>query len=166
MTHREHPSRVVRLVEGELVAYPLAIEEDCTLWFALDDAPGEWEGILGKRQSQDTAEVVGVPVFIYDVGLGDLARTMKSAEGADVVTEILADGGNYTFRASFDSEASPGEQWKTLMSDLEAFGCWFDTWSETLVAISADPDHAQAVDDYLAIRQARGELIYETGRTR
>jgi Domain of unknown function (DUF4265) len=166
MIHREHPSRVVRLVDGQLVGYPLAAEEDCTLWFALPDKPGEWEGILGKRQSEDTAEVVGVPVFIYDVGLGDVVRTVKSAEGADVVTEIVADGGTYTFRAFFESESFPSEHWKVLMSDLETFGCWFDTWSETVVAISADLVNSQAVADYLATRENRGELRYETGRSR
>ena len=166
MTHREHPSRVVRLVEGQLVGYPFAAEEDCTLWFALPDEPGEWEGILGKRRSDDMAEVVGVPVFIYDVGLGDVVRTVKSAEGADVVTEIVVDGGNYTFRAFFASESFEGEHWKPLMNDLETLGCWFDTWSETLVAISADVVNSQAVADYLATRENRGELKYETGRSR
>src|SRR4051794_36851675 len=56
VTSREHPSKVVRLTNGELVGYPPACEEDCTLWIALDDAPDEWEGVLGKRLSSDTAE--------------------------------------------------------------------------------------------------------------
>jgi hypothetical protein len=166
MVFREHPSRVVRMVDGQLVAYPSATDEDCTLWFALDDKPGEWEGILGKRRSEDTAEVVGVPVFIYDVGLGDVVRTIKSDEGADVVTEIVAGGGNYTFRAFFERASFAGEHWKRLMSDLERFGCWFDTWSETVVAISADAVNSRAVADYLADRENRGELRYETGRSR
>jgi hypothetical protein len=50
------------------------------------------------------------------------------------------------------------------MTDLEALGCWFDTWDEELVAISAAPEHAQEVADYLSMRQERNELQYETGR--
>jgi hypothetical protein len=152
------------LVEGQLVGYPPVADEDCTLWFALPDAPDEWEGILGSRRSDDTAEVVGVPVFVYDVNLGDVVRTVSSAEGATVVSEVVVDGGNYTFRVIFDREASPGEHWKRLMKDLEPFGCWFDTWSEILVAVSVDAAKAQAVADYLATRENQGELKYETGR--
>lgn len=152
VTRREHPSRVVRLAAGQLVGYPPSAEEDCTLWFALTDAPDEWEGVLGKRQSDDTAEVVGIPVFVYDVNLGDVVRTVASADGAAVVSELVADAGNYTFRVFFEDEAASGEQWKPLMIDLEKFGCWFDTFSENLIAVSVDAENSQAVADYLAAR--------------
>jgi len=57
LTYREHPSKVVRLAEGQLVAYPPAEQEDCTLWVALQDASDEWEGVLGKRLPDDRAEL-------------------------------------------------------------------------------------------------------------
>jgi hypothetical protein len=163
---REHPSKVVRLVGGELVVYPLSAEEDCTLWFALADGPDEWEGVLGKRQSADTAELVGIPVFAYDVNLGDVVRTVTSAEGAAVVAEVAVDAGNYTFRAFFQDDSAPGEHWKRVMTDLEQFGCWFDTFSENLIAISVDAPNSQAVADYLAARETMTDLKYETGRTK
>lgn len=166
VTRREHPSKVVRLAAGQLVGYPPSAEEDCTLWFALTDAPDEWEGVLGKRQLHDTAEVVGVPVFAYDVNLGDVVRTVTSAEGAAVVTAVVTAAGSYTFRVFFEDEAAPGEHWKPLMLDLERFGCWFDTFSENLIAISVDAENSQAVADYLSAREASGELKYETGRSR
>ena len=165
MTYREHPSKVVRLAEGQLVGYPPAEEEDCTLWVALADAPDEWEGILGKRHSSDTAELVGIPVFAYDLHLGDLVSVVPSDEGGPVVSGIVADRGNFTFRVWFEREPHAAEHWRRLMEDLEPFGCWFDTWSETLVAISAAPPNSHAVADYLAGREANGEFRYETGRT-
>jgi phosphatidylserine decarboxylase len=51
------------------------------------------------------------------------------------------------------------------MEDLEPFGCWFDTWSETLVAISVGATNARSVADYLKIKESAAELKYETGRT-
>lgn len=164
--HREHPSRVVRLQRGQLVGYPPAEAEDCTTWFALDDNPDEWEGILGRRLDDHSAEVVGIPVFAYDVNLADRVTIVKSAEGADVSSGILLDAGNLTFRAYFETASEPGENWRPLMTDLESLGCWFDTWDENLVAVSAAPEHAQEVANYLSMRQGRNELQYETGRLR
>lgn len=151
---------------GRLVAYPPAEVEDCTVWFALDDGPNEWEGILGRRIDEHTAEIVGIPVFAYDVNLADQVTVTKSAEGADVAADVLVDAGNFTFRAYFDSVSEPGEHWRPLMNDLEPFDCWFDTWDERLVAISATPAQAQSVADYLAARERAGALRYETGRLR
>ena len=166
MTYREHPSKVVRLVNGQLVSYPPADEEECTLWVALPDAADEWEGVLGKQLSDDSAELVGIPVFAHDLNLGDIARVVPSAEGTAVVSGIVSASGSYTFRALFEQESHAGEHWQRLMADLELFGCWFDAWSQTLVAISAEAMNALAVADYLAAREAAGELKYETGRSR
>jgi hypothetical protein len=89
---------------------------------------------------------------------------LPSAEGALVATERLTESGNFTFRAWFDEQAQPGTHWRRLMMDLEPFGCWFDTWSERLIAISATAGEAQAVADYLDSRESASELKYETGR--
>jgi hypothetical protein len=51
------------------------------------------------------------------------------------------------------------------MEELEPFSCWFDTWSETLIAISADERNSPAVANYLNARQAGAELTYETSRS-
>lgn len=152
------------MVEDELVGYPSARDQDCTVWVSLDDGDDEWEGLLGVRRSPDKAEIVAIPIFAYGLNLGDLVSVTRSAEGADVVTGLTADGGNFTFRAIFDQESAPGEHWRRLMSDLQPHGCWFDTWSESLIAISADGQRCNAVADYLAAREDAGELHYETGR--
>src|SRR3954451_19671466 len=83
------------------------------------------------------------------VSRAPFTRGKTTPEGADVASRVLLDRGNFTFRAFFESGSEPGEHWRPLMSDLEAFGCWFDTWNERLVAISTAPEHAQAVADYL-----------------
>jgi hypothetical protein len=62
MAYREHPSKVVRLSEGKPVGYPPTAEGDCALWVSLPDQPDEWEGLLGKRVSEDAVEVLGIPV--------------------------------------------------------------------------------------------------------
>jgi len=122
--------------------------------------------VLGRLASDDSAEFVGIPAFAYDLNLGDVVRPVLSAEGAAVVSEVVARSGNYTFRALFEHESRAGEHSKRLMADPEPLGCWFDVWSETLVAISAAEADAQEVADYLASRETTDELQYETGRTR
>jgi hypothetical protein len=104
-------------------------------------------------------------VFAYDLNLGDVVRVVRSAEGAPVISELITRSSNSTFRALFERESHVGEHWKRLMGDLEPFGCWFDTWSETLVAISVDATNARSVADYLKIKESAAELKYETGRT-
>jgi hypothetical protein len=131
----------------------------------LKDEPDEWEGILGKWLSERDAEVVGTPVFAYDLNLGDVVRVIRSAEGAPVISELITGSCNSTFRALFERESHVGEHWKRLMEDLEPFGCWFDTWSETLVAISVAATNARSVADYLKIKESAAELKYEAGRT-
>lgn len=165
MVYREHPSKTVRLVAGELILHPRAAEADCTLWVGLKDGPDEWEGILGKWVSERDAEVVGIPVFAYDLNLGDVVRVIRSAERAPVISELITRSSNSTFRALFERESHVGEHRKRLMEDLEPFGCWFDTWSETLVAISVAATNARSVADYLKIKESSAELKYETDRT-
>ena len=55
--------------------------------------------------------------------------------------------------------------WVALQRDLETQGCWFDVYSPQLVAVSAEPEVAQAVADFLADEQRAGRGVYETGRS-
>jgi hypothetical protein len=131
VTYHEHPSKVVRLdAAGVLVDYAPAQEEDCTVWFAIPDSPDDWEGVLGRRAETDRVEIVGVPIFVYDLSLGDEVQVMKSEEGADVARRVVRASGNVTFRAAFEESARPDHHWRSLMADLSPQECWFDTWSE------------------------------------
>lgn len=163
----EHPSKASRLQAGTYVVHPEAMVEDSTVWIPLGmeaDGVQRWEGLLGIRLAADTVRVCAVPVFAYDINLGDEVHVMASGEGALVATRKSLDAGNYTFRVYFENGLKDDSLWRGLLCDLEAMNCWFDVYSQSLVAISAPPAHAQAVADYLYERQIRGGLHYETGR--
>lgn len=165
--HDEHPSKTAAWRDGEFVVLPDAESEDCTIWVAVEEHSGgtvKWEGLLARRLGHDRARVCAVPFWVYDLNLGDEVTIMESAEGAPVVTGIAVDAGNYTFRAYADEPSDDG-WWRRLMVDLEPFKCWFDVRTPGLVAVSAPPDHAQAVANYLHGRQQQGELHFETGRS-
>ena len=163
----EHPSKAAAWRYGGFVVLPDAEAEDCTIWFRLEpdaDSDMRWEGLLGRRLSDDRARVCAVPFWVYDLNLGDEVRIVTSAEGALIATESIHDSGNYTFRVSFNTDGEDDLSWRELQQALEPFDCWFDVRSPRFTAISCPPSHAQAVADYLASRERDGELHYETGR--
>jgi hypothetical protein len=167
--HREHPHKASSWRDGKLVVHPDAAAEDCTVWFASAPDEGgeiEWEGLLARRLAEDRARICAVPIWAYDVNLGDEVKVIESGDGAPVAENVVLDAGNFTFRVVFEPATSDDDtRWHDLMIGLEQYDCWFDMASRRLLAISAPPHHAQAVADYLALRQARGDLQYETGRS-
>ena len=103
----EHPSKAAARRYGGFVVLPDAEAEDCTIWFRLEpdaDSDMRWEGLLGRRLSDDRARVCAVPFWVYDLNLGDEVRIVTSAEGALIATESIHDSGNYTFRVSFNTD--------------------------------------------------------------
>ena len=164
MEYREHPSLVGSFRNGEFVAFPPAQDADVTVWAGWDeDGEPFWEGLLATRLSPTSARLCAIPVFAYDLNLDDEVELMSSAEGPLVVAGVLQDAGNFTFRVWLGEHAPPGGA-KQLMKDLERFDCWFDVYSERLLAISCGPDEAQHLADHLKIREDRGDFRYETGR--
>jgi hypothetical protein len=164
----EHPSKASAWREGRLVVLSDAELEDCTVWVGADaDSSNsiKWEGLLACRLSVARARICAVPFWAYDLHLGDEVALMDSAEGAPVVTGVVADGGNYTFRVRFEDAADDDMRWHELMVDLEPFDCWFDVRSPAFLAVSAPPAHAQAVAHYFDAREQSGVLIFETGRS-
>jgi hypothetical protein len=164
----EHPSKASAWRDGRFVVLPDAELEDCTVWVGAEaDSTGsvKWEGLLARRLSAERARICAVPFWVYDLNLGDEVAVMDSAEGAPVVTGVVVDGGNYTFRVRFEHAADDDARWRALMVELEPFDCWFDVRSPGLLALSAPPAHAQAVADYLDCREWRGDLLFETGRS-
>jgi hypothetical protein len=164
---REHPSKVAAWRDGRFVVHPDAAAADCTIWFGIEpDEPGQvqWEGLLGLRLGEDRARVCAVPFWLYNLNLGDETRTIASQEGALVVTEVIRESGNYTFRAFLSIEDDDDISWRELQKALEPHDCWFDVSSRRFMAISCPSSHAQEVADYLLAREQRGDLQYETGR--
>jgi hypothetical protein len=132
-----------------------------------DDGQPRWEGLLARRLAADRVRVCAVPVFAYDVNLGDEIRVIESEEGALVAAERLRDAGSVTFRVWLPEHDGSGDdqRWRTLLRELGRYGCWLDVYSPRLIAISAGPDVAGPVADDLVARERRGDLVYETGRT-
>jgi len=165
----EHPSRTGRWRDGAFELLPEAETATDTVWISLPPDPdGEsvWEGLLASTPQPDLAVIAAVPVFAYDLNLGDEVEVVASAEGPLVAVRPLHDAGRFTFRVLFPEAHDPEDRsWIALQQDLEPFGCWFDVYSHQLVAVSAEPEVAQAVADFLADEQRAGRWVYETGRS-
>ncbi|MCW2742235.1 MAG: hypothetical protein JWR45_2657 [Blastococcus sp.] len=165
----EHPSKAARWRNGSLEVHPDAAAATQTVWVAVDpaeDGDVVWEGLLARSPAEGRAVIAAVPVFAYDLNLGDQVEVVTSAEGPLVAVRPLQDAGRYTFRVWFPDwpDLEQDERWKGLQVELEPFGCWFDVYSPRLVAVSADPDEARAVTDVLDAGERAGRFIYETGR--
>ncbi|HLM06713.1 MAG TPA: DUF4265 domain-containing protein [Blastococcus sp.] len=165
----EHPSKVARWRDDGFEVLPDAAEATETVWTALPpDGDGDpvWEGLLAVRTAPDRAVIAAVPVFAYDLNLGDEVEVAASPEGRLVVVRPVWDAGRFTFRVLFPHADDPGDRsWVTLQQDLEPYACWFDVYSPQLVAVSAEPDVAQYVADHLEQQANAGRWVYETGRS-
>ena len=166
--YEEHPSKASSWGDGQFVVLPEAEATDSTVWFgAKVDAGGEtlWEGLLARGTAKDRARICAVPFWLNDVNLEDEVSLIESGEDA-VANAIVKDAGNFTFRVIFERADSDDDRWRELMVQLEPYDCWFDVRSPGFVALSAPPDHAQSVADFLSTREQDGELQYEAGRSR
>lgn len=161
----EHPSKASRYANGAFIAYPAALEEDTTLWFAFDEARESWEGILAIRVADDRARLVGVPLWTYGVNLDDVVEFIESAEGDPVAVRVVNHSSNRTFRVTYPDLTAGNEddQWRRLLVEMEPLDCWFDVLSPRYLAISAPETTAEAVEDYLSQRANAGDFIHEGG---
>lgn len=167
-TFWEHPSKPARYANGETVLYPRVELANATVWFAFDKSDqGDplWEGLLAIRHGSDRAELVGVPLWTYNVNLGDVVELIESAEGAPVATRTLVPSTNVTFRVVYPDlkRGDQDDRWRQLMIDLERCDCWFDVLGPGYLAISAPADTAADVEAQLAGRALGDDFLYERG---
>ena len=148
--------------DGLLSPFDDADRANETVWSGLEEDDA-WEGLLAIRGDL-SARICSVPVFAYDLHLGDEVQLVLSAENAPVITAVLRPSGNWTFRARLEGEECD-DPWLGLLHDLKDFDCVFDVYSPRLVAVSASASGASAVSGLLASRESAGELAYETGAT-
>ncbi|TYP82898.1 DUF4265 domain-containing protein [Blastococcus xanthinilyticus] len=165
-----HPGRVTRLRDGVVEVHPESATAAQTVWVAV--YPGgedevAWEGLRAHPSGEGRAVVAAVPVFAYDLHLGDEVEVVATAEGPLVAVRPLLDAGRHTYRVWFPDwpDLERDERGRELQVELARFGCWFDVYSPHLVAISAEPDVAAAVADHLDEAERAGRFIYEVGRT-
>lgn len=161
--HREHPTPTGHWVDGSLCPYPPALEADTTVWFYMLEADGTqlWEGLRATSVADDRICVAAVPLFAYNLHLGDHVTVVASAEGPLVATGIVSRGNFRTFRAWL------GEGRSASLTDLirrfGEFGCLIEGYSDTLIGFGCTVELAPAVVGLLNAAAGRGELIWESG---
>ena len=119
---------------------------------------------LWARQISDTEfELCCIPFFLYDVALGDVVETDASGPQKYLFRRVVKPSGRYVFRAWFGESFQPRDE---VAEALNSLGALLEWSSQNLLAIDArDDGHAQVIADFLANREAKGDLVYETGRT-
>jgi Domain of unknown function (DUF4265) len=154
---------------GEYVLHPDPVWRDRANFIinarlAESDSPKRFEQLWTRRVSDNEFEVCCIPFFLYDLALGDVVTTVPWDDRRYVVDRVLSSSGRYTFRAWFGrSPLRP----QAVADDLQKMGSLLEWSSRTLLAVdAADIERAQQVADYLAEREQRKELLYETGRTK
>lgn len=129
----------------------------------LPERDGRFEQLWARQLSDDTFEVCCIPFFLSDVALGDVVQTEPAGGRRYVVARVVQASGRYVFRVWFGETAYPRDE---IAQKLEALGGLLEWSSVNLLAVDArDEQHAQEIADYLSEAEARGELIYETGRS-
>jgi Domain of unknown function (DUF4265) len=120
---------------------------------------------LWARQLDDRRfEVCCIPMFVYDIALGDIVETQRVGDREYVVASVEPRG-RYAFRVSFSESPDRGQATEQLLSDLG--DDWLLEWySETLLGLDApDPEKAQELADLLQQLEDQGLFIYETARS-
>ncbi|MBO1756872.1 DUF4265 domain-containing protein [Allobranchiibius sp. CTAmp26] len=161
----EHPSPTGRIHGGQLVPIPETELADVTVWLALpvEDGTQTWEGLRAATQPNGSYKICAVPLFAYDLNFGDRVAAVASLEGPLVATEILEDGGHFTFRVALHDGGASLPQ---VVAQFGAMGCLIEGWTDSLVGLSCEPAEAQSVADALTNQEHAGRLDYETGRQR
>lgn len=165
--HREHPTPTGVWRGERLVPLEEALGSDLTVWLALE-VGGEmgpiWEGLAARRTGPDRAVLRAVPIFAYDINYGDEIRVTASAEGRLVVTGLLQDAGQHTFRVFLAAGAST--TLTTLIRSFGPLGCLIEGYSDRLLGLSCGATNAPAVTGHLAALASEGHVEWETGRQR
>lgn len=128
---------------------------------ASSPAKGEWEQLWARKISDTRFEICCIPLFAYDLALGDEVET----DGDHVLRRVLKASGHFTFRVWFGNSTDPGDRAR-VMEIVQREGCEHEWSSENLLAIDASTQEtAQVLADALAALQQEGQVTFETGRT-
>lgn len=129
-----------------------------------DDPSVVWEQIWARQLAATQFEVCCIPMFVYDLALGDIIETGPSGGHQYVVQRVVQPSQHYTFRALF-SDGTTQVTRDHIAGELGQLGALVEWYSDSLMAISAEPVIAQTVADFLCDLEERELLSYETGRT-
>ena len=127
------------------------------------DRPKRWEQLWARQLGDAAFEVCCIPFFVYDLALGDGVATQPADERDYVVSRVVRSSGRSVFRVWLGESFQPRER---VVDELKGLGALVERSSLNLLAVDAADDvQAQAIADYLDVRERRSELLYETGRT-
>jgi len=133
---------------------------------AFDARTPRYEQIWTRQKSDDFYEVCCIPFFLYDLALGDILKVVTQG-GTPVVEGVAQKSGHHTFRAWFGSAFLPVSRDQLVGELLALPDCLFEWHGQNLLAIDAANDEAaNSVARFLENAERRGQLQYETGRTR
>jgi Domain of unknown function (DUF4265) len=122
-----------------------------------------YEQLWVRQLSGNQFELCCIPFFLCDVALGDLVETEVSGPRQYVISRVVTPSGRFVFRVWFGESFQPRDEVAIALEDLGALLEWS---SPNLLAVDArDAAHGQVIADFLADRESKGQLVYETGKT-
>ncbi len=120
----------------------------------------EKEQLWARQISAHKFEICCIPLFVYDLSLGDEVETDKNF----VIQKIIKESGQHTFRVW--AKDTPNEVRLTITNHLSENNYLYEWYSENLFSISAmDKSSAQSLSNYLAELERNGYLVYEIGKS-
>lgn len=121
------------------------------------------EQLWALQISESRFEMCCIPFFLYDVALGDIVETETSGPRKYLISRVVQPSGRYAFRAWFGESFQPRDE---IAEALESLGALLEWSSRNLLAVDArDAADARVIADFLADRENKGHLVYETGKT-
>ena len=128
-----------------------------------EEGPHLFEELWARQLGEDKFELCCIPFFLYDIALGDIVQTVAKGDRKYVADRVITRSGHCSFRVWFGRSVHSRDD---IASQLIKMGALVEWSSPNLLAADApDVHHAKAFADFLAERERRGELMYETGRT-
>lgn len=141
-----------------------ATEAQSVVWFGVPPDPelpqafSLWEGLNATHVDGDVYRICASPALFAGVAFADHVDTVRSLEGALVVTSIAGRGGYLSARLWFEHG---GDTWRVPTEALAQAGCVIDVFSERLVGISW-PASVDSVIHALERFESEGRLVYAT----
>lgn len=120
-----------------------------------------WEALNATMIGDDAARIWAVPTHVYGIHYGDTVGVVASAEGPNVITNIVARGGYTTFRVWLGEGCRVA--WGDFAETYAQRGCLIDVWSERLIALSCTKVISGDVRDHLERDAGAPSFEWETG---
>ena len=121
------------------------------------------EQLWARQISENQFELCCIPFFLYDVALGDIVETEATGPRKYLISRVVKPSGRYVFRVWFGESFQPRDEIAHALENLDALLEWS---SQNLLAVDArDATHSKVIADFLADRESKGQLIYETGKS-